>query len=225
MTQRILVVDDDDALREMVGLVLSGAGFNPLFARDGLEAVRVFSDSNPDLVLLDIMLPGLSGIEVCRQIRTQSGVPIIMLTAKGETEDVVLGLEAGADDYVVKPHNGSELIARVKARLRPMGDDSGVVSVGGLTLDPKSFEVKRGSQSLSLTPLEFKLLHTLAEKPRQVFSREMLLELVWGYQYKADTRLVNVHVQRLRSKVEEDPENPKIVMTVRGHGYRAGTQS
>jgi two-component system response regulator MtrA len=148
-----------------------------------------------------------------------------MLTAKGETEDVVLGLEAGADDYVVKPHNGAELIARVKARLRPMGDDSGVVSVGGLTLDPKSFEVKRGTQSLSLTPLEFKLLHTLAEKPRQVFSREMLLELVWGYQYKADTRLVNVHVQRLRSKVEEDPENPKIVMTVRGHGYRAGTES
>jgi two-component system response regulator MtrA len=225
VTQRILVVDDDDALREMVGLVLSGAGFNPLFAADGVEAVRVFSDSSPDLVLLDIMLPGLSGIEVCKQIRTQSGVPIIMLTAKGETEDVVLGLEAGADDYVVKPHNGAELIARVKARLRPMGDDSGVVSVGGLTLDPKSFEVKRGSQSLSLTPLEFKLLHTLAEKPRQVFSREMLLELVWGYQYKADTRLVNVHVQRLRSKVEEDPENPKIVMTVRGHGYRAGTES
>jgi two-component system response regulator MtrA len=209
----------------MVGLVLSGAGFHPLFAADGLEAVRVFSESSPDLVLLDIMLPGLSGIEVCKQIRTQSGVPIIMLTAKGETEDVVLGLEAGADDYVVKPHNGAELVARVKARLRPMGDDSGVVSVGGLTLDPKSFEVKRGTQSLSLTPLEFKLLHTLAEKPRQVFSREMLLELVWGYQYKADTRLVNVHVQRLRSKVEEDPENPKIVMTVRGHGYRAGTES
>ncbi len=225
MTQRILVVDDDDALREMVGLVLSGAGFSPLFAADGLEAVRVFTDSSPDLVLLDIMLPGLSGIEVCKQIRTQSGVPIIMLTAKGETEDVVLGLEAGADDYVVKPHNGAELVARVKARLRPMGDDSGVVSVGGLTLDPKSFEVKRGTQSLSLTPLEFKLLHTLAEKPRLVFSREMLLELVWGYQYKADTRLVNVHVQRLRSKVEEDPENPKIVMTVRGHGYRAGTES
>jgi two-component system response regulator MtrA len=225
VTQRILVVDDDDALREMVGLVLSGAGFHPLFAADGLEAVRVFSESSPDLVLLDIMLPGLSGIEVCKQIRTQSGVPIIMLTAKGETEDVVLGLEAGADDYVVKPHNGAELVARVKARLRPMGDDSGVVSVGGLTLDPKSFEVKRGTQSLSLTPLEFKLLHTLAEKPRQVFSREMLLELVWGYQYKADTRLVNVHVQRLRSKVEEDPENPKIVMTVRGHGYRAGTES
>lgn len=225
MTQRILVVDDDDALREMVGLVLSGAGYQPLFAADGIAAVKVFNEQHPDLVLLDIMLPGQSGIEVCKQIRAASGVPIIMLTAKGETEDVVLGLEAGADDYVVKPHNGAELVARVKARLRPMSDESQVVSVAGLTLDPKSFEVKRGDQSLSLTPLEFKLLHTLASKPNQVFSREMLLEQVWGYQYKADTRLVNVHVQRLRSKVEEDPENPKIVMTVRGHGYRAGTES
>lgn len=225
MTQRILVVDDDDALREMVGLVLSGAGYEPVFAADGIQAVTVFNDQQPDLVLLDIMLPGQSGIEVCKQIRAGSGVPIIMLTAKSETEDVVLGLEAGADDYVVKPHNGAELVARVKARLRPMSDESQIVSVAGLTLDPKSFQVKRGDQSLSLTPLEFKLLHTLAAKPNQVFSREMLLEQVWGYQYKADTRLVNVHVQRLRSKVEEDPENPKIVMTVRGHGYRAGTES
>ena len=225
MTQRILVVDDDDALREMVGLVLSGAGYQPLFASDGLTAVTAFAELQPDLVLLDIMLPGQSGIEVCKQIRVSSGVPIIMLTAKGETEDVVLGLEAGADDYVVKPHNGAELVARVKARLRPMGDDTGTVSVAGLSLDPKTFEVKRGSESLSLTPLEFKLLHTLAAKPDQVFSREMLLEQVWGYQYKADTRLVNVHVQRLRSKVEYDPENPKSVMTVRGHGYRAGTES
>lgn len=225
MTQRILVVDDDDALREMVGLVLSGAGYEPVFAADGISAVRVFAEQHPDLVLLDIMLPGQSGIEVCKQIRAGSGVPIIMLTAKGETEDVVLGLEAGADDYVVKPHNGAELVARVKARLRPMSDESQIVSVAGLTLDPKSFEVKRGDQSLSLTPLEFKLLHTLASKPAQVFSREMLLEQVWGYQYKADTRLVNVHVQRLRSKVEEDPENPRIVMTVRGHGYRAGNES
>ena len=225
MTQRILIVDDDDALREMVGLVLAGAGFETVFASDGLQAVSVFSETKPDLVLLDIMLPGQSGIEVCKQIRATSGTPIVMLSAKSETEDVVLGLEAGADDYVVKPHNGVELIARVKARLRPMGDDSQRVSVAGLSLDPKTFEVKRGTEALSLTPLEFKLLHTLAVKPDQVFSREMLLEQVWGYQYKADTRLVNVHVQRLRSKIEEDPENPKIVMTVRGHGYRAGTES
>ena len=225
MSYKILVVDDDDALREMVGLVLSGAGYEPVFAADGISAVEVFKNVEPDLVLLDIMLPGQSGIEVCKQIRALSGTPIVMLTAKGDTEDVVLGLEAGADDYVVKPHNGAELVARVKARLRPLGDDSGMVQVGQLSMDPRSFEVKRGDVVLSLTPLEFKLLHTLASKPSQVFSREMLLEQVWGYQYKADTRLVNVHVQRLRSKVEEDPENPKIVMTVRGHGYRAGSDT
>jgi len=225
VTHKILVVDDDDALREMVGLVLSSSGYQPIFASDGLSAVEIFRENNPDLVLLDIMLPGQSGIDVCNQIRAVSGVPIIMLTAKGDTEDVVVGLEAGADDYVVKPHNGAELVARVRARLRPLTDDAAVVVIGPLALDPKSFEVKRGDSPVSLTPLEFKLLHTLASKPQQVFSREMLLEQVWGYQYKADTRLVNVHVQRLRSKVEDDPENPKIVMTVRGHGYRAGSDS
>jgi two-component system, OmpR family, response regulator MtrA len=225
VSHKILVVDDDDALREMVGLVLSGAGYNPVFAADGNAAIDVFNDTQPDLVLLDIMLPGQSGIEVCEQLRALSGVPIIMLTAKGETDDVVRGLEAGADDYVVKPHNGAELLARIKARLRPLGGDGGVLQIGSLSLDPMSFEVRRDGTPLSLTPLEFKLLHTLASKPQQVFSREMLLEQVWGYQYKADTRLVNVHVQRLRSKVEVDPENPKIVMTVRGHGYRVGTEA
>lgn len=225
MSHKILVVDDDDALREMVGLVLSGAGYDPVFAADGLSAIEVFTESHPDLVLLDIMLPGQSGIEVCSQIRAQSGTPIIMLTAKGDTDDVVRGLEAGADDYVVKPHNGAELLARIKARLRPVVDEGNNLQVGQITLDPLSFEVKRGDTPISLTPLEFKLLHTLATKPQQVFSREMLLEQVWGYQYKADTRLVNVHVQRLRSKVEIDPENPKIVLTVRGHGYRVGTET
>lgn len=225
MTHRILIVDDDDALREMVGLVLASNGYETLFAADGLSAVEVFRAQNPDLVLLDIMLPGQSGIEVCREIRSFSGTPIVMLTAKGDTDDVVAGLEAGADDYVIKPHNGVELVARIRARLRPLGEDAGMLQVGALSLDPKTFEVRRGDTQIPLTPLEFKLLHTLAAKPQQVFSREMLLDQVWGYQYKADTRLVNVHVQRLRSKVEEDPENPKIVMTVRGHGYRAGSDS
>lgn len=225
MSNKILVVDDDDALREMVGLVLNAAGYHTVFAADGLSAVDVFKSEEPDLVLLDIMLPGQSGIEVCKQIRSLSGTPIVMLTAKGDTEDVVHGLEAGADDYVVKPHNGAELLARIKARLRPVAEEGGIVSVGELTMDPRSYEVKRAGVRISLTPLEFKLLHTLAVKPQQVFSREMLLEQVWGYQYKADTRLVNVHVQRLRSKVEEDPENPKIVSTVRGHGYRAGSET
>jgi two-component system response regulator MtrA len=225
VSNKILVVDDDDALREMVGLVLNAAGYATVFAADGLNAVEVFKAEEPDLVLLDIMLPGQSGIEVCKQLRALSGTPIVMLTAKGDTEDVVLGLEAGADDYVVKPHNGAELLARIKARLRPVSEDGGIITVGELTMDPRSYEVKRAGLRISLTPLEFKLLHTLAIKPQQVFSREMLLEQVWGYQYKADTRLVNVHVQRLRSKVEEDPENPKIVTTVRGHGYRAGTDA
>ena len=225
MTHRILIVDDDDALREMVGLVLASNGYETLFAADGVSAVEVFRAQNPDLVLLDIMLPGQSGIEVCREIRSFSGTPIVMLTAKGDTDDVVAGLEAGADDYVIKPHNGVELVARIRARLRPLSEDAGMLQVGALTLDPKTFEVRRGDTQIPLTPLEFKLLHTLAAKPQQVFSREMLLDQVWGYQYKADTRLVNVHVQRLRSKVEDDPENPKIVMTVRGHGYRAGSDS
>ncbi len=225
MSHKILVVDDDDALREMVGLVLAGAGYEPIFAADGLSAIDIFNQSNPDLVLLDIMLPGQSGIEVCSQIRATSGTPIVMLTAKGDTEDVVRGLEAGADDYVVKPHNGAELLARIKARLRPVVDEGSNLQVGQISLDPLSFEVKRGDTPIALTPLEFKLLHTLATKPQQVFSREMLLEQVWGYQYKADTRLVNVHVQRLRSKIEIDPENPKIVLTVRGHGYRVGTDA
>lgn len=223
MAQKILVVDDDDALREMVGLVLASSGYHPVYAADGITATEVFREINPDLVLLDIMLPGQDGIEVCKQIRAVAGTPIIMLTAKGETEDVVKGLEAGADDYIVKPHQGAELLARVKARLRPFSSEATTVAIGDLHLDPRTFEVRRGERLVSLTPLEFKLLHTLATKPQQVFTREMLLDQVWGYQYKVDTRLVNVHVQRLRSKIEDDAENPKYVMTVRGHGYRAGS--
>jgi two-component system response regulator MtrA len=224
VTQKILVVDDNDDLREMVGLVLSSAGYRPVYAADGIAAIAAFKAEAPDLVLLDIMLPGQDGIAVCRELRTLSGVPIIMLTAKSETDDVVAGLEAGADDYIAKPHQGAELLARVKARLRPLlAGEGGLITVGPLTLDATAHEVKRGDQLVSLTPLEFNLLHTLASKPKQVFTREMLLEQVWGYQYKADTRLVNVHVQRLRSKIEDDPENPRIVTTVRGIGYRAGS--
>ena len=225
MAHKILVIDDDNALREMVGIVLESEGFDVSYHDAGSGALEAFKTSAPDLVLLDVMLPGKDGIEVCQEIRAIAGTPIIMLTAKTESEDVVRGLEAGADDYVVKPHNGAELLARIKARLRPVTEDGGIITVGELTMDPRSYEVKRAGVRISLTPLEFKLLHTLAVKPQQVFSREMLLEQVWGYQYKADTRLVNVHVQRLRSKVEEDPENPKIVTTVRGHGYRAGNET
>lgn len=223
MTARILVVDDDTALAEMIGIVLRTEGFDPVFCADGTEALATFQSSRPDLVLLDLMLPGKSGIEVCSEIRAESGVPIIMLTAKSDTTDVVHGLESGADDYVVKPFNPKELVARIRTRLRPTPVGStDVLRVGDLTLDVAGHEVKRGEERINLTPLEFELLLALASRPQQVFTREMLLEQVWGYHYKADTRLVNVHVQRLRAKVEDDPDNPKIVMTVRGVGYRAG---
>jgi two-component system response regulator MtrA len=223
MNPRILVVDDDPALAEMIGIVLRADGFEPSFCADGAGALAAFRDSQPDLVLLDLMLPGIDGIEVCRLIRAESGAPIIMLTAKSDTSDVVRGLESGADDYVVKPFNPKELVARIRTRLRPAPDSSvDTLAVGDLTLDVAAHEVRRGTQVINLTPLEFELLHALASKPQQVFTREMLLEQVWGYHYKADTRLVNVHVQRLRAKVEHDPDNPRIVSTVRGVGYRAG---
>jgi two-component system response regulator MtrA len=223
MNARILVVDDDTALAEMIGIVLRTEGFEPFFSADGSDAVDAFHRTQPDLVLLDLMLPGMDGIEVCSIIRQESGVPIIMLTAKSDTADVVRGLESGADDYVVKPFNPKELVARIRTRLRPTPETpTDVLLVGDLALNIAGHEVRRGDDTINLTPLEFELLLALALKPQQVFTREMLLEQVWGYHYKADTRLVNVHVQRLRAKVEHDPDNPRIVMTVRGVGYRAG---
>lgn len=226
MTSRILVVDDDTALAEMIGIVLRTEGFEPLFCADGALAVEQWRTERPDLVLLDLMLPGMDGIEICARIREESGVPIIMLTARGDTADVVRGLEVGADDYMVKPFNPKELVARIRTRLRPVqSGSSGVLRVGDVVLDVDAHEVRRGEELIALTPLEFELLAALAAKPQHVFSREALLEQVWGYHYKADTRLVNVHVQRLRAKIERDPDNPQIVMTVRGVGYRAGTAS
>jgi two-component system, OmpR family, response regulator MtrA len=221
---RILVVDDDTALAEMIGIVLRSEDFEVENCADGGAALDRFRDVKPDLVLLDVMLPGLDGIQVCAQIRAESGVPIIMLTAKSDTADVVRGLESGADDYVVKPFNPKELVARVRTRLRPaLPATSDTLEIGDLSIDVAGHEVRRDGQRIGLTPLEFQLLLALAAKPKQVFTREMLLEQVWGYHYKADTRLVNVHVQRLRSKIEHDPDNPRIVTTVRGVGYRAGS--
>jgi two-component system response regulator MtrA len=223
MKGRVLVVDDDTALAEMLGIVLRGEGFDTSFCPDGAQALDAFRASRPDLVLLDVMLPGRDGIEVCRQIRAESGVPIVMLTAKTDTVDVVLGLESGADDYVVKPFKPKELVARVRARLRRTDEPSPEsLEIGDLTIDVAGHAVRRGVQVIPLTPLEFDLLVALARKPWQVFTREVLLEQVWGYRHAADTRLVNVHVQRLRSKVERDPERPEIVVTVRGVGYKAG---
>jgi two-component system response regulator MtrA len=224
MTHRILVVDDEDIILEMVAIALTDRGYAPVVCNSGTDALSMFRDTKPDLVLLDIQLPGRDGIEICRDIRAESGTPIIMLTANGETESLVLALEAGADDYIVKPYKAEELTARIRARLRPAVDSSSkILGIGDLTIDVTGHEVRRNGELLSLTPLEFDLLVALASQPAVVFTREMLLEQVWGYQYKADTRLVNVHVQRLRGKIEEDPDNPSVVMTVRGVGYRAGS--
>jgi len=225
MKGRVLVVDDDPALAEMLGIVLRGEGFEPSFVADGLRAVTAFRDVRPDLVLLDLMLPGANGIDVCRTIRAESLVPIVMLTAKSDTIDIVLGLESGADDYVVKPFKPKELIARVRAQLRRgESEQAENLSIGDLDIDVLGHQVTRDGEPIALTPLEFDLLVALGRKPEQVFTREALLEQVWGYRHAADTRLVNVHVQRLRSKVELDPENPTVVLTVRGVGYRAGSQ-
>jgi len=221
---RVLIVDDDLALAEMLGIVLRGEGLDVIHVADGSAAIGAFQDHRPDLILLDVMLPGMDGISVCKRIRAESGVPIVMLTARTDTVDVVVGLESGADDYVVKPFKPAELIARVRARLR-RGDDNEPerLEIGDLAIDVAGHSVTREGSQISLTPLEFDLLVALARKPWQVYTREVLLEQVWGYRHAGDTRLVNVHVQRLRSKIEHDPEDPKIVVTVRGVGYKAGT--
>jgi two-component system, OmpR family, response regulator MtrA len=221
---RVLVVDDDAALAEMLSLVLRNEGFEAIWCGHGDRALSAFRDSRPDLVLLDVMLPGQNGVDVCREIRSESMVPIVMLTAKSDTIDVVAGLEAGADDYVAKPFKAKELVARIRTRLRrsPEETDLETLRIGDLTISVDGHSVKRNGVPIQLTPLEFDLLLALARRPWQVFSREVLLEEVWGYRHAADTRLVNVHVQRLRSKIERDPERPEIVVTVRGIGYKAG---
>jgi len=223
---RILVVDDDPALAEMLGIVLRGEGWEPAFVTDGDAAMGAFRRERPDVVLLDLMLPGTDGLEICRQIRAESGVPIIMLTAKGDTTDVVRGLERGADDYVIKPFKPRELVARVQARLRTHEEGEEALTIGPpddlVTINVTGHSVVRAGRPIPLTPLEFDLLLALARRPRTVFTREVLLEQVWGYRHAADTRLVNVHVQRLRAKVERDPETPQVVLTVRGVGYKAG---
>ncbi|MGV8850263.1 MAG: MtrAB system response regulator MtrA [Propionibacteriaceae bacterium] len=222
--RRILVVDDDASLAEMLQLVLRQEGFDTTWCATGDAALDAFRSAQFDLVLLDLMLPGLDGVAVCRRIRADSGVPIVMLTAKSDTGDVVDGLEAGADDYIAKPFKPRELVARIWTRLRrpPSESESDTIRVGDVMIDVSAHEVKRGPDAIALTPLEFDLLLALARRPHQVFTREKLLEQVWGYRHAADTRLVNVHIQRLRSKIEKDPERPELVLTVRGIGYKAG---
>ena len=217
----VMVVDDDQDLAEMLSIVLTGAGMKDDLVNRGDLVIDRFNASPPDLVLLDVMLPGIDGIEVCKIIREQSMVPIVMLTAKGDTHDVVMGLEAGADDYMVKPFKPQELVARINTRLRRV-TKVGTLSICDLVIDQMEHKVLKGDREIALTRLEFDLLVALAKEPGRVFTREALLNEVWGYQHAADTRLVNVHVQRLRSKIESDADNPEYVLTVRGIGYKAG---
>ncbi|CAB4730378.1 unannotated protein [freshwater metagenome] len=219
----IMVVDDDQDLAEMLGIVLTGAGYEVDLVSRGDEVMPLFTAQNPDLILLDVMLPGLNGVEVCKLIREKSMVPIVMLSAKGDKQDVVAGLEAGADDYMVKPFDPSELVARMKVRLRrSTAEVSSDLHIGNIKIDQIEHSIIRDGQVIALTRLEFDLLVALAKEPGRVFTREALLSEVWGYRPATDTRLVNVHIQRLRSKVELDPENPTIILTVRGVGYKAG---
>ena len=218
----VLVVDDDVALSEMLQIVLRQEGFETVWCGRGDRALEAFRRHRPDVVLLDVMLPGGDGVEVCRTIRAESGVPIVMLTARGDTPDVVRGLEAGADDYIAKPFKVQELVARLRTRLRRVEADApeGEITIKGVTINAGTHEVTCDGHEVSLTPLEFDLLMALAKRPRQVMTRQKLMEEVWGYHHSGDTKLINVHVQRLRSKIEKDPERPEIVITVRGVGYR-----
>jgi two-component system response regulator MtrA len=219
-----MVVEDEPDIAEMLGIILASEGFDVDLVNHGEEVLATFASQPADLVLLDLMLPGIDGVEVCRRLREISAVPIIMLTAKSEPDDVVLGLDAGADDYIIKPPRSPELIARVRACLRRVEPlQTALVRIGDLSIDVQGHQVSREGVGIALTPLEFDLLNTLARSPARVFTRDELLETVWGYRHTADTRLVNVHVQRLRAKIEHDPDQPEILLTVRGIGYKAGT--
>jgi DNA-binding response OmpR family regulator len=221
--EHVLLVEDDASIREVATLGLEQAGLRVTAVGDGREGLARFRDGNFGLVLLDVMLPSLDGFEVLREIRRDSGTPIVMLTARSELHDIVVGLELGADDYVTKPFELPELVARIKAVLRraaPGGDGDSTLSVAGLEIDPGGFSVRKGGEEINLTATEFRLLHELARRPKQVFTRDLLLELVWNYDYLGDSRLVDAAVQRLRAKVEDDPKQPTLIRTVRGVGYR-----
>jgi DNA-binding response OmpR family regulator len=220
---RILIVEDDKRIRSSMRLALEDEGYTVDDVASGEEAVAHFNEEPYELALIDLMLPGMDGFETCRTLRRQSTVPIIMVTARSDTHDVVAGLEAGADDYVTKPFVAKELAARIRALLRrSRTDDAGssVISFGDVVIEPDAGVVRRDGEEVHCTRTEFRLLSELAEHPGKVLSREHLLERVWGYDYFGDGRLVDVHVRRLRTKIEPDPANPRFILTVRGMGYK-----
>jgi two-component system, OmpR family, response regulator ResD len=224
---KILIVDDEPNIREVVGLYLRRDGHDVTSASDGEEALHLFRRDAPDLVVLDLMLPKLSGLEVCRRMQTERRVPLIMLTARGEEEERIAGLSLGADDYLVKPFSPRELAARVAAVLRRVEEFSAdveqkVLSFDGLRIDPNTREVLVQGEPATLTAREFDLLHHLASSPGRVYTRDQLMEIVWGYSFSADTSTVTVHVRRLREKVESDPARPRYLQTVWGVGYKFG---
>ena len=222
---RILIVEDEESVLDPLELLLSKEGFTIETARDGREALEKFAKTNPDLILLDLMLPEVSGTEVCRQIRTKSQVPIIMLTAKDTEVDKVVGLELGADDYVVKPYSKAELVARIKAVLRRNNADAfvnqgGSISAGPVVIDVERHQVSINDENIALPLKEFELLEFLVRNSGRVLTRTQLIDRVWGSDYFGDTKTLDVHVKRLRAKIEKDPANPVYIQTIRGLGYK-----
>jgi two-component system response regulator RegX3 len=222
---KILVVEDEETLSEAIAFLLSKEGFEVSVAIDGPDAIAQFEKSGADLILLDLMLPGLSGTEVCRQIRAKSAVPIIMLTAKDSEIDKVVGLEIGADDYVTKPYSSRELIARIRAVLRrgellDSADEGAVLEVGPVRMDTDRHVISVNGDQVSIPLKEFELLEFLMRNPGRVLTRIQLIDRVWGSDYVGDTKTLDVHIKRLRAKIEKDPANPEYIQTVRGMGYK-----
>lgn len=227
-SKKILVVDDEAQITELITSYLEREGYQVATAADGEEALEVYRKEQPDLILLDLMLPKLNGYEVCREIRAQSRVPIIMLTARDEEPDKIVGLELGADDYITKPFSPREVVARVRAVLRraEVGEpETKVIRVGDIEIDQTRHEVKKKGETIELTPTEFKLLATLADSPRRVFTRLQLVEEVQGYSFEGYERTIDAHIKNLRQKIEDDPKNPTMIGTVYGVGYRFEIES